>query len=374
MRELYRRCLRIDPSSNFTHLHTALQPEPPDARKALGGLRRCHQNRHGATMRAIRRARNPQGAAQRQIQRAESTERVARTKSKPAPRYSECDPTRANSAEGCASPKTCFRLSDILSAKWAPRYSQSDPTRAKVARGLRLQTWRRHRATTRLKKSEFWPRSASQYEMWFFDVWWRKYCAFQFHEKKNPRHTKSCYCHAKWCQHSRSKFDDSFTKRAFRALQDRLQERVILRLPRKMEILTFRAFPTNRHDAKSQVSLAMIRLEAILTARQLPGKILNQKKAIPSMLIGSAHLLLKRVSSEVSNRQLGIRRPATQGSGAQPIHPTALEILENTKGFWLWACWAHVAKSWTVRARICRQGSLARWLCLALQGNWTGPP
>ena len=55
-------------------------------------------------------------------------------------------------------------------------------------------------------------------------------------KKMSPRHTKSCNCHAKWCQHSRSKFDDSFTKRAFRALQDRLQEHQILRLPRKMTI------------------------------------------------------------------------------------------------------------------------------------------
>ena len=78
--------------------------------------------------------------------------------------------------------------------------------------------------------------------MRFFDVLWRKYCAC--HEKMSPRHTKSCNCHAKWCQHSLSKFDDSFTKRAFRALQDRLQEHQILRLPRKMTIfhhLQFRA-------------------------------------------------------------------------------------------------------------------------------------
>ena len=44
------------------------------------------------------------------IQHAESTERIARTKSKSAPRYSESDPTRTNSAEGCTSQnKKCPR-------------------------------------------------------------------------------------------------------------------------------------------------------------------------------------------------------------------------------------------------------------------------
>ena len=37
------------------------------------------------------------------IQHAESSKRIARTKSKSAPRYSESDPTRANPAEGCTS-------------------------------------------------------------------------------------------------------------------------------------------------------------------------------------------------------------------------------------------------------------------------------
>ena len=60
----------------------------------------------------------------------------------------------------------------------------------------------------------------------------------------SPRHTKSCNCHAKRCQHSRSRFDDSFTKRAFRSLQDRLQEHQILRLPRKMTIFHHLQFRT----------------------------------------------------------------------------------------------------------------------------------
>ena len=179
------------------------------------------------------------------IQHAESTERVARTKSKSAPRYSESDPTRTNSAEGCASwNKKCPRLSasDIPSAKWARRYSQSDPTRTKSREGC-IGKHKIGTAPQRDSKNQSSDRTLTselQYEMRFFDVLWRKYCAC--HEKMSPRHTKSCNCHAKWCQHSRSKFDDSFTKRAFRALQDRLQEHPILRLPRKMTIFHHRQF------------------------------------------------------------------------------------------------------------------------------------
>ena len=61
---------------------------------------------HGATARAIRQAQSP--------------ERVAFANIKSAPRYSESDPTRTNSAEGCTSRhKKCPRLSasDIPSAK-----------------------------------------------------------------------------------------------------------------------------------------------------------------------------------------------------------------------------------------------------------------
>ena len=180
-------------------------------------------------------------------QHAESTERVARTKSKSARRYSESDPTRTNSAEGCTSRnKKCPRLSasDIPSAKWARRYSQSHPTRTKSREGC-ICKHKIGTAPQRDSKNQSSDRTLAselQYEMQFFDVLRRKYCAC--HEKMSPRHTKSCNCHAKWCQHSRSKFDDSFTKRAFRALQDRLQEHQILRLPRKMTIfhhLQFRA-------------------------------------------------------------------------------------------------------------------------------------
>ena len=59
--------------------------------------------------------------------------------------------------------------------------------------------------------------SASQYEIRFFDVLRHKYCAC--HEKMRPKQTKSCNCDAN-CQHSRIKFDDNFTKRAFRADQN----------------------------------------------------------------------------------------------------------------------------------------------------------
>ena len=102
------------------------------------------------------------------------------------------------------------------------------------------------------------------------DVLRRKYCAC--HEKMSPRHTKSCNCHAKWCQHSRSKFDDSFTKRAFRALQDRLQEHQILRLPRKMDIFhdfKFRAtLTTVLHTSQNPHVLHISRFPKIDTARR----------------------------------------------------------------------------------------------------------
>ena len=207
------------------------------------------------------------------IQHAESTERVARTKSKSAPRYSESDPTRTNSAEGCASRnKKCPRLSasDIPSAKWARRYSQSDPTRTKSREGC-ICKHKIGTAPQRDSKNQSSDLTSElQYEMRFFDVLWRKYCAC--HEKMNPRHTKSCNCHAKWCQHSRSKFDDSFTKRAFRALQDRLQEHQILRLPRKMTIfhhLQFRAtLTTILHTSQNPHVLHISGFPKIDTARR----------------------------------------------------------------------------------------------------------
>ena len=209
------------------------------------------------------------------IQHAESTERVARTKSKSAPRYSESDPTCTNSAEGCASRnKKCPRLSasDIPSAKWARRYSQSDPTRTKSREGC-ICKHKIGTAPQRDSKNQSSDRTLTselQYEMRFFDVLWRKYCAC--HEKMSPRHTKSCNCHAKWCQHSRSKFDDSFTKRAFRALQDRLQEHQILRLPRKMTIfhhLQFRAtLTTILHTSQNPHVLRISGFPKIDTARR----------------------------------------------------------------------------------------------------------
>ena len=209
------------------------------------------------------------------IQHAESTERTARTKSKSAPRYSESDPTRTNSAEGCTSQnKKCPRLSasNIPSAKWARRYSQSDPTRAKSREGC-ICKHKIGTAPQRDSKNHSSDRTLTselQYEMRFFDVLRRKYCAC--HEKMNPRHTKSCNCHAKWCQHSRSKFDDSFTKRAFRALQDRLQEHQILRLPRKMTIfhhLQFRAtLTTILHTSQNPHVLHISGFPKIDTARR----------------------------------------------------------------------------------------------------------
>ena len=209
------------------------------------------------------------------IQHPESTERVARTKSKSAPRYTESDPTRTNSAEGCTSRnKKCPRLSasDIPSAKWARRYSQSDPTRTKSREGC-ICKHKIGTAPQRDSKNQSSDRTLTselQYEMRFFDVLWRKYCAC--HEKMSPRHTKSCNCHAKWCQHSRSEFDDSFTKRAFRALRDRLQEHQILRLPRKMTIfhhLQFRAtLTTILHTSQNPHVLRISGFPKIDTARR----------------------------------------------------------------------------------------------------------
>ena len=209
------------------------------------------------------------------IQHAESTERVARTQSKSAPRYSESDPTRTNSAEGCRSRnKKCPRLSasDIPSTKWARRYSQSDPTRTKSREGC-ICKHKLGTAPQRDSKNHSSDRALTselQYEMRFFDVLWRKYCAC--HEKMSPRHTKSCNCHAKWCQHSRSKFDDSFTKRACRALQDRRQEHQILRLPRKMTIfhhLQFRAtLTTILHTSQNPHVLHISGFPKIDTARR----------------------------------------------------------------------------------------------------------
>ena len=209
------------------------------------------------------------------IQHAESTERVARTKSKSAPRYSESDPTRTNPAEGCTSRnKKCLRLgaSDIPSAKWARRYSHSDPTRTKSREGC-ICKHKIGAAPQRDSKNQSSDRTLTselQYEMRFFDVLWRKYCAC--HEKMSPRHTKSCNCHAKWCQHSRSKFDDSFTKRAFRALRNRLQEHQILRLPRKMTIfhhLQFRAtLTTILRTSQNPHVLHISRFPKIDTARR----------------------------------------------------------------------------------------------------------
>ena len=208
-------------------------------------------------------------------QHAESTERVARTKSKSAPRYSESDPTRANSAEGCTSRnKKCPRLSasDIPSAKWARRYSQSDPTRTKSREGCvcKHKIGTAPQRDSKNQSSDSTLTSELQYEMRFFDVLWRKYCAC--HEKMSPRHTESCNCHAKWCQHSRSEFDDSFTKRAFRALQDRLQEHQILRLPRKMTIfhhLQFRAtLTTILHTSQNPHVLHISGFPKIDTARR----------------------------------------------------------------------------------------------------------
>ena len=209
------------------------------------------------------------------IQHAESTERVARTKSKSAPRDSESDPTRTNPAEGCTSRnKKCPRLSasDIPSAKWARRYSHSDPTRTKSREGCicKHKIGTAPQRDSKNQNSDRTLTSELQYEMRFFDILRRKYCAC--HEKMSPRHTKSCNCHAKWCQHSRSEFDDSFTKRAFRALQDKLQEHQILRLPRKMTIfhdLQFRAtLTTILHTSQNPHVLHISGFPKIDTARR----------------------------------------------------------------------------------------------------------
>ena len=194
-----------------------------------------------------------------------------------------------NSAEGCASRnKKCPRLSasDIPSAKWARRYSQSDPTRTKSREGC-ICKHKIGTAPQRDSKNHSSDRTLTpelQYEMRFFNVLWRKYCAC--HEKMSPRHTKSCNCHAKWCQHSRSKFDDSFTKRAFRPLQDRLPEHQILRLPRKMTIfhhLQFRAtLTTILHTSQNPHVLHISGFPKIDTARRRERTSVKDLVAAPS--------------------------------------------------------------------------------------------
>ena len=224
-------------TSEVSSLQDLFNRSGSNTQKVPRGLRRRNQNRHCATARAIRHARTPQ--------------RVARAETKNAPRLS---------------------ASDIPSAKWARRYSQSDPTRTKSREGCVCK----HKigaAPQRDSKNQSSGRTLTselQYEMRFFDVLWRKYCAC--HEKMSPRHTKSCNCHAKWCQNSRSKFDNSFTKRAFRALQDRLQEHQILRLPRKMMIfhhLQFRAtLTTILHTSQNPHVLHISRFPKIDTAHR----------------------------------------------------------------------------------------------------------
>ena len=86
-------------------IDTALQRERLDTRQSRRGLRGCNQNRHRATTRAIRRAQIPQRVARALIQHAERTERVARTKSKSAPRYTARAIRHARTAEGCAPRK-----------------------------------------------------------------------------------------------------------------------------------------------------------------------------------------------------------------------------------------------------------------------------
>ena len=142
------------------------------------------------------------------IQHAESTERVARKNLKLAPRYSESDPTRTNSVEGYTNRKkknSRLSASDIPSAKWRRHYSQTDPTRThKVPRGLHLQTQNRHRVTTRLKKSKFRPHL--DIRIFIQNAIFPYFVMQILHlpRKNESRHTKSCHCHAKRCQHSGS--------------------------------------------------------------------------------------------------------------------------------------------------------------------------
>ena len=64
------------------------------------------------------------------IQHTESTEKVARTKSKSAPRYCESDPTRANSAEGC-------RSRNKNAPGWAPATFHQQNEHGATARAIR---------------------------------------------------------------------------------------------------------------------------------------------------------------------------------------------------------------------------------------------
>ena len=150
------------------------------------------------------------------IQHAESTEKVARTKSKSAPRYSESDPTRANFAEGCASRNKIYpRLSasDIPSAKWARRYSQGDPTRAKSREGC-VCKYKIGAAPQRDSKNHSSDRTLTselQYEMRCFDPGtlgsvtqnapqrWTNTCKRSKRFKRSKR-TIFIYFWSWWCQ------------------------------------------------------------------------------------------------------------------------------------------------------------------------------
>ena len=200
------------------------------------------------------------------IQHAESTERVARTKSKSAPRYSESDPTRTNSAKNAPG--------------WAPATFHQQNEHGATARAIRHAQSPERVAFANIKSA---PRHSEIQKIRVPTAPWRQNyntkCDFSmFCDASTAPATKKWVrgirsdCHAKWCQHSRSKFDDSFTKRAFRALQDRLQEHQILRLPRKKTIfhhLQFRAtLTTILHTSQNPHVLRISGFPKIDTARR----------------------------------------------------------------------------------------------------------
>ena len=134
--------------------------------------------------------------------------------------------------------------SHIPSPKWARRYSQSDPTRTSSAKGCACK----HKIGTapqRDSKNQSSNRtltSASQYEMRRLNALWHNFYAR--HEEMSPRRN----CHTTWCQHSRPKFEDGLTKRAFRAFQKRFQDHKVPRLPGKHVHVSPRPISSNPYN------------------------------------------------------------------------------------------------------------------------------
>ena len=129
--------------------------------------------------------------------------------------------------------KTLFKISgaSYRDFKTSTASDESDPTCTKYAEGctseIKMSTVRRRDTKKNRGARDNWRHRANAIcDSAFFN----KTAAAT--KKLTPRHSKSCTCHAKSCQHKRSKNDDRLTKRACRGLQKSLQYHQILRVPR----------------------------------------------------------------------------------------------------------------------------------------------